>query len=206
MPFDLLGPEVDPVPDPGWPHRSHPEAGLAKTIPEGFSGDDLGARVQGGTIESGRRAAKIVARGLGWDDLCQSAKPSAAAYSMRSWSRRDHRIGISPGERDGAASCAGRVRVPVARDLVGAEVSPAIAWCHAVRCERRGDQFHSRQDADAVRRAPDENTSAGVRELALSDSTLGFAPNGWGRRASNRLCIDRSTVLTLSSMHSHGYC
>ena len=33
-----------------------------------------------------------------------------------------------------------------------------------------------------------------------------LVPNGWGRRPSNNLCIDRSTVLTPSSMHIDGYC
>lgn len=46
---------------------------------------------------------------------------------------------------------------------------------------------------------PPDVTVASVQSVDL-------VPNGWGRRLSNHLCIDRSTVLTPSSMHIDGYC
>ena len=206
MPFDSLGPEAGLLRDSGWPHRCHPGAFKAMAVPEDLPGDDRTAYVQARTTEVSGWPASNVIRRWGGDELWQSVKHDAAAHSILPRSQR--------GARHGKSACIGRdkahfceqVRTLGASDLHCPEAPRWIAGCQALRCERRADQLRAWLDAALARGVCNETISAGVRGLAASDSTLGFAPNGWGRRAANHLCIDRSTVLTLSSMHSHGYC
>jgi len=203
MPFDSLGLEAGPLRNLGWPHCRHPGAAKIKGVLEGLPGDDGTADVRAGMAGVGRRPASNVIPGQSADDLWQLVKQNATA---RSRPKRSYRHEINARTRGSKAYFSEQVRVPGASDLHCPEAPRWIAGCQALRCERRADQLRAWLDAALARGVCNETISAGVRGLAASDSTLGFAPNGWGRRASNHLCIDRSTVLTLSSMHSHGYC
>jgi hypothetical protein len=82
----------------------------------------------------------------------------------------------------------------------------------ARRCRDRQRQAGCLPVAEVSDKAPD---IANMRQIVyLEPPTAAVAsvhrvdlvPNGWGRRPSNHLCIDRSTVLTPSSMHIDGYC
>lgn len=206
MPFDSPGPEAVPIREPAWPHRRHPGAVKAKVVPDGLPGHDRTADVRSGAIGVGRRPASNVIPEHRGGGLWQFVKQNAAARSKNPPSQRGFRYGKNVCTRGGKAYFPERVRTLGVSPLHCSEAPSWITGCQALRCERRTDQLRARPDVALVRGACNETISAGVRGLAASVSTLGFAPNGWGRRASNHLCIDRSTVLTLSSMHSHGYC
>lgn len=103
-------------------------------------------------------------------------------------------------------------RVKAVRRRTGATPSPKVLSSHGSARGRRDQQAMALMTREIVDRTSDK---ANLRRVVCFEPPnvavacvhrVDLVPNGWGRRPSNHLCIDRSTVLTPSSMHIDGYC